>query len=89
MEIISNFVGGLNIWIIMWEINIGTVFCVNKYFLVNIGLKILHDLISFRHASLHGPFDRIVGVVGMDLTLKYFYKILVEQLPICEQETVR
>ena len=46
-------------------------------------------LSAYRHAALHGPFDHIVAVMGIDMTLKYFYKLLIEQLPICEQEAIR
>ncbi len=44
---------------------------------------------AFRHAALHAPFDRVVAVMGMDLTLGYFYKQIVEQIPMCEHPNIR
>src|SRR6218665_494252 len=46
-------------------------------------------LIYDRPAVLHGPADRIAAVMGMDISFKYFYKMLTDQIPICEQENIR
>lgn len=43
----------------------------------------------YRPAVLHGPADRIAAVMGMDISFKYFYKMLTDQIPICEQESIR
>ncbi len=44
---------------------------------------------SFRQDALHHPFDKVVAVMGMDMTLGYFYKLAVEQLPVCEHVNIR
>lgn len=46
-------------------------------------------LVFFRRAALHSPQDKVAAVMGMDVTLGYFYKILAEKVPACEQPTVR
>ncbi len=46
-------------------------------------------LFHFRQDALHHPFDKVVAVMGMDMTLGYFYKLAVEQLPVCEHENIR
>ena len=38
---------------------------------------------------MHAPSDRVVAVMGMDLTLGYFYRMLIEQVPICEKDHIR
>jgi len=43
----------------------------------------------YRAAAMHSPQDKVVAVMGMDLTLGYFYKMLAENIPMCEHPTVR
>ena len=31
----------------------------------------------------------MVGVLGIDFTIRYFYKVLLEVMPVCRGETVR
>jgi len=38
---------------------------------------------------MHGISDRVVAVVGLDLTMKYFHKVVVDQMPACRSHTVR
>jgi len=38
---------------------------------------------------VHGVGDRVVAVVGLDLTMKYFYKLVVSQMPACHSHNVR
>jgi len=52
-------------------------------------VTISHTIYEGRHAALHGPNDRVVAVMGMDVTLGYFYKLLVEQMPLCEESSIR
>lgn len=46
-------------------------------------------LLSDRPAALHSPSDKVVAVMGMDITLGYFHKLLAELIPPCEQTSVR
>ena len=45
--------------------------------------------VSYRPAALHSPSDKVVAVMGMDITLGYFHKLLAELLPPCEQTSIR
>lgn len=55
-----------------------------------VGIIWMHFLtFIYRPAVLHGPADRIAAVMGMDISFKYFYKMLTDQIPICEQESIR
>jgi len=38
---------------------------------------------------MHGVGDRVVAVVGLDFTMKYFYKLVVDQMPACRSQSVR
>jgi hypothetical protein len=46
-------------------------------------------VLCFRPAALHSPSDKVVAVMGMDITLGYFHKLLAELIPPCEQTSVR
>lgn len=52
-------------------------------------VTISHTIYEGKPAVLHGPADRIAAVMGMDISFKYFYKMLTDQIPICEQENIR
>ena len=43
----------------------------------------------YRRDALHHPSDRVAAVMGMDMTLGYFYKLIVQQIPVCEKENIR
>jgi len=43
----------------------------------------------FRPDALHSTADKVVAVMGMDLTLGYFYKMLEENIYICGHKTIR
>ena len=45
--------------------------------------------IFYRRDALHHPSDRVAAVMGMDMTLGYFYKLIVQQIPVCEKENIR
>lgn len=38
---------------------------------------------------MHGDTDRVVSVMGMDIPMSYMYKLLVESIPLCEEENMR
>ena len=38
---------------------------------------------------MHGVGDRVVAVVGLDVTMKYLYKLVVDQMPACRSHSVR
>ena len=52
-------------------------------------LFILNGLLIIFRQALHGPLDRIVAVMGMDVTLGYFYKLVINQIPVCESSNIR
>lgn len=41
-----------------------------------------------RPDALHSPSDAVVAVIGMDLTLGYFYKLLTVNMDVCEQDKI-
>ena len=45
--------------------------------------------VCYRPAALHSPSDKVVAVMGMDITLGYFHKLLAELIPPCEQTSIR
>ncbi|XP_022243736.1 VWFA and cache domain-containing protein 1-like isoform X1 [Limulus polyphemus] len=47
-----------------------------------------HTVYEGKHASMHSSFDTIKAVLGMDFTLGYFYKLLVDAIPLCEKDRV-
>ena len=52
-------------------------------------LWLLYDCALCRHASAPGRLDRVAAVMAIDVTLGYFYKLLVEQLPACQHDNIR
>ncbi|ELT96782.1 hypothetical protein CAPTEDRAFT_225126 [Capitella teleta] len=52
-------------------------------------VTISHAIYEGKHSAPHGPHDPITAVMGMDVTLKFFYKLLIEQLSACQQEHIR
>lgn len=42
-----------------------------------------------RPASLHSAHDRVVAVMGMDLTMGFIHKLLSEVIPICAHQNIR
>ncbi|XP_060082073.1 VWFA and cache domain-containing protein 1-like [Ylistrum balloti] len=49
---------------------------------------ISHTVFEGKRAP-HSTTDPVVGVMGMDITLGYFYKLLVENIPMCQHPTVK
>ncbi|XP_022246418.1 VWFA and cache domain-containing protein 1-like isoform X1 [Limulus polyphemus] len=47
-----------------------------------------HTVYEGRHAAMHSSSDAIKAVLGMDFTLGYFYKLLVDAIPLCEKDRV-
>jgi len=39
--------------------------------------------------SLHSTADKVVAVMGMDVTLGYFYRMLLEHMPMCRTRGMR
>ncbi|XP_071952059.1 VWFA and cache domain-containing protein 1-like [Antedon mediterranea] len=52
-------------------------------------VTISHVLFEGSSTGLHDPSDRVVAVVGIDFTIRYFYKLLLDTLPMCRHSTVR
>ncbi|CAH1774319.1 unnamed protein product [Owenia fusiformis] len=48
-----------------------------------------HTIYEGKPAALHKKTDRVVAVMGIDFTLGYFYKMLVQQIPQCQYDTMR
>lgn len=42
-----------------------------------------------RSSGYHTETDHVVAVMGIDITLPYFYQLLVDTLPVCEEEHIR
>lgn len=43
----------------------------------------------FRQPPLHSDWDQVMAVMGMDVTMGYFYKLMAENIPACEQPNIR
>ena len=43
----------------------------------------------YRPQSLHSSSDKVIAVMGMDVTLGYFYKMLLDNIKVCRQALVR
>lgn len=52
-------------------------------------VTISHTIYEGKPAALHGPSDRVTAVMGLDVPFKYVYRLLTEQLPVCELENIR
>ncbi|XP_077499250.1 LOW QUALITY PROTEIN: VWFA and cache domain-containing protein 1 [Amblyomma americanum] len=47
-----------------------------------------HTIYQAKPDALHSPSDAVVAVIGMDLTLGYFYKLLTVNMEVCEQDKI-
>lgn len=63
-------------------------FCI-KFISVLGFLLIYFCWLLYRPASLHSPHDRVVAVMGMDLTMGFLHKLLSEVIPICAHQNIR
>ncbi|ESO86641.1 hypothetical protein LOTGIDRAFT_128750, partial [Lottia gigantea] len=52
-------------------------------------VTISHTIFEGKPAALHSPADRVAAVMGMDITMGYFHKLLLESIKGCNQPTVR
>ncbi|XP_076463028.1 VWFA and cache domain-containing protein 1-like [Babylonia areolata] len=52
-------------------------------------ITISHTIFEGKPAALHSPSDKVVAVMGMDITLGYFHKLLADLIPACEHTSVR
>ncbi|KAL4236844.1 VWFA and cache domain-containing protein 1 [Mactra antiquata] len=50
---------------------------------------ISHTIYEGQAQSLHSSSDKIVAVMGMDVTLGYFYKMLLDHISVCKMTGVR
>ncbi|XP_013403576.1 VWFA and cache domain-containing protein 1-like [Lingula anatina] len=50
---------------------------------------ISHTVYEGRPGGKHSSSDRIVAVMGIDITMRYFYKLLREAMPHCEDKNIR
>lgn len=47
-----------------------------------------HTIFEGKPAAMHSSTDFVEAVMGMDFTLGYLYKILVDIMPMCEQDKI-
>uniref|UniRef100_A0A131YWQ7 VWFA domain-containing protein n=1 Tax=Rhipicephalus appendiculatus TaxID=34631 RepID=A0A131YWQ7_RHIAP len=47
-----------------------------------------HTIYQAKPDALHSPSDAVVAVIGMDLTLGYFYKLLTVNMDVCEMDKI-
>ncbi|XP_064477328.1 VWFA and cache domain-containing protein 1-like [Ornithodoros turicata] len=47
-----------------------------------------HTIYEAKPDALHSTADAVVAVIGMDLTLGYFYKLLTVNMDVCEQDKI-
>ncbi|KAK3767134.1 hypothetical protein RRG08_018006 [Elysia crispata] len=52
-------------------------------------VTISHTIYEGKPAAMHGPQDKVVAVMGMDITLGYFHKLLAMSIHTCEHPSVR
>ncbi|CAG5123241.1 unnamed protein product, partial [Candidula unifasciata] len=52
-------------------------------------VTISHTIFEGKPAALHSPLDKVVAVMGMDITLGYFHKLLATHIKICEHKGIR
>ncbi|XP_012946227.1 VWFA and cache domain-containing protein 1 isoform X2 [Aplysia californica] len=52
-------------------------------------VTISHTIFEGRPAAMHSPLDKVVAVMGMDITLGYFHKLLATSIKPCESKGVR
>ena len=45
--------------------------------------------VIFRAASMHGLSDRVAAVMGIDFTVRFMYRLLVDAMPFCDVENMR
>ncbi|KFM76624.1 VWFA and cache domain-containing protein 1, partial [Stegodyphus mimosarum] len=51
-------------------------------------ITLSHTIFEGKPAAMHSSSDNVVAVMGMDFTFGYFYKFLLEKIPICKHDTV-
>ncbi|XP_064604512.1 VWFA and cache domain-containing protein 1-like [Liolophura sinensis] len=52
-------------------------------------VTIAHTIFEGRQPPLHSDWDQVMAVMGMDVTMGYFYKLMAENIPACEQPNIR
>ncbi|XP_033636500.1 VWFA and cache domain-containing protein 1-like [Asterias rubens] len=52
-------------------------------------ITLSHVVFQGRSSGLHEESDHVVGIMGIDFTIRYFYKVLLEVMPVCKESTVR
>ncbi|CAL1540838.1 unnamed protein product [Lymnaea stagnalis] len=52
-------------------------------------VTVSHTIFEGKPAALHSPLDKVVAVMGMDITLGYFHKLLAANIRPCESKGVR
>ncbi|KAH9496303.1 VWFA and cache domain-containing protein 1 [Bulinus truncatus] len=52
-------------------------------------VTISHTIFEGKPAALHSPSDKVVAVMGMDITLGYFHKLLIAHIKLCDTKGVR
>ncbi|XP_033103553.1 VWFA and cache domain-containing protein 1-like [Anneissia japonica] len=88
----KNYEPSLRSWYVRALDNPGLVTVSSPYLDVGGGgyvVTISHVLYEGSSTGKHDPSDRVVAVVGIDFTIRYFYKLLLDTLPMCRHSTVR
>ncbi|KAK0046626.1 VWFA and cache domain-containing protein 1 isoform X1 [Biomphalaria pfeifferi] len=52
-------------------------------------VTISHTIFEGKPAALHSPSDKVVAVMGIDMTLGYFHKLLIAHIKPCDTKGVR
>lgn len=52
-------------------------------------VTISHTIYEGQPQSLHSSSDKVIAVMGIDITLGYFYKMLLDNIQVCKQPMVR
>ncbi|KAE8746531.1 hypothetical protein FOCC_FOCC006765 [Frankliniella occidentalis] len=48
-----------------------------------------HTIFEGRPAALHSSNDAVVAVIGVDFTMGYLYKLLLDTMPFCEERNIK
>ncbi|XP_064624547.1 VWFA and cache domain-containing protein 1-like isoform X2 [Lineus longissimus] len=52
-------------------------------------VTVSHSIYEGKAASMHTPDDRVVAIMGIDFTLRFMYKLLIDAMPNCGHSEIR
>jgi hypothetical protein len=52
-------------------------------------VTVSHTVFEGKAASMHSSTDTVMAVLGMDFTLGFFYKLLLDTIPFCDEANVK